>query len=87
MGAKLSKLDKLHELYTAELTRQLKDDNIDPETGARIPPTAALLAVIGNFLNRSGVKATDDNPRTVALRKLAAEDLPFKNYDADGAPN
>ena len=77
MAAKASKLEKLHELFTAELTRQLKDENIDPNTGARIPPSASFLAVVGNFLNRSNIKATDDSPAMAGLR-YAADLLPFK---------
>ena len=76
MGAKQSKLDKLHELYTAELTRQLKDGNE--------PPTAALLAVIGNFLSRSGVKATNDSPTMTELSRGFAS-LPFKTSDETDA--
>jgi hypothetical protein len=79
MGAKQSKLDKLHEIYTAELTRQLKEGGTD-EDGYRIPPTAALLAVIGNFLNRSGVRPTPDSPAHARLVQLA-ESLPFKAED------
>jgi hypothetical protein len=75
MGAKQSKLDKLHELYTDHLIRQMKD----PEE----PPTASLLAVIGNFLSRSGVKATNDSPAMTTLR-TAYDSLPFRVSDADG---
>ena len=72
MGAKQSKLDKLHELYTAELTRQLKDTTE--------PPTAALLAVIGAFLGRSGVKPVQDSPAHQRLMDIA---LPFMPKDQD----
>jgi hypothetical protein len=82
MGAKQSKLDNLHELFTAELTRQLKDGNIDPETGQRTAPSASFLAVVGNFLSRSNIKPTDDSPRMTALR-YAADALPFR-VESDG---
>jgi hypothetical protein len=72
MGAKQSKLDKLHELYTAELTRQLKDGDE--------APSAALLAVIGNFLSRSGVKATNDSP-TISDLARSYSALPFRADD------
>jgi hypothetical protein len=75
MGAKQSKLDKLHELYTDHLIRQMKD----PEE----QPTASLLAVIGNFLSRSGVKATNDSPAMTTLR-TAYDSLPFRT-NADGS--
>jgi hypothetical protein len=74
MGAKQSKLDKLHELYTAELTRQLKDTTE--------PPTAALLAVIGAFLGRSGVKPVQDSPAHQRLMDIA---LPFKSQNEDAS--
>ena len=69
MGAKQSKLDKLHELYTDHLIRQMKD----PEE----PPTASLLAVIGNFLSRSGIRPTADSPTMTALRTTYADALPL----------
>jgi hypothetical protein len=78
MGAKQSKLDKLHELYTDHLIRQMKD----PEE----PPTASLLAVIGNFLSRSGVKATNDSPTMTTLRTTYADALPFKVDDIQLKP-
>jgi hypothetical protein len=78
MGAKQSKLDKLHELYTAELTRQLKDTDEKP--------TAALLAVIGNFLGRSGVKPVSDSPTVTRLAQMM-QDLPFKSADENGLAN
>ena len=80
MGAKQSKLDKLHELFTAELTRQVKDGTTDPDFGERIPPNAALLAVVGAFLNRSGVKPTSDAPNMAELAR-AHQALPFKATD------
>jgi hypothetical protein len=81
MGAKQTKIDKLHELFADELTRQLKNGNVDPETGERTPPTAALLAVVGQFLFRSNVKPTDDSPQMSRLR-VAADALPFKLNEA-----
>ncbi len=77
MGAKSSKLDKLHELFVAELTRQLQDGNVDPETGAVAAPSASFLAVVGNFLGRSGVKPTNDSPTIAELAR--SYELPFKD--------
>jgi hypothetical protein len=70
MAARQSKIEKLHEMYVAALTLQLQAGD----------PNAAILAVIGNFLNRSGVKATDDSPNMKRLAR-AFEDLPFKSED------
>jgi hypothetical protein len=70
MAARQSKIEKLHEMYVAALTLQLQAGD----------PNAAILAVIGNFLNRSGVKATDDSPNMKRLAR-AFEDLPFKIED------
>jgi hypothetical protein len=80
MGAKQSALDRLHKLFVEELTAQLKGST-DPETGERVAPTAALLAVIGQTLFRSGTKATSDSPAHNALAR-AYEALPFKAADS-----
>jgi hypothetical protein len=80
MAAKQSKLEKLHELFVNELTDQLKNPDTDPETGARVRPTAALLTTVGNFLARSGVKPTDDSPPMNRLREIV-KDLPFRIED------
>jgi hypothetical protein len=68
MAARQSKIEKLHEMYVAALTLQLQAGE----------PNAAILAVIGNFLSRSGVKAVDDSPNMKRLARSFA-DLPFKD--------
>jgi hypothetical protein len=72
---KSSDLDKLHTLYTKELTRQLKESELDKD-GNPIRPNAALLSVVGAFLYRSGTKAVSDSPAHKALSRAFA-DLPF----------
>jgi hypothetical protein len=78
-SAKQSALDRLHKLFVEELTAQLKGTT-NPETGQRVAPTAALLAVIGQTLFRAGVKPTTDSPTHQAFMR-AIQDLPFT---ADG---
>jgi hypothetical protein len=80
MGAKQSKLDKLHELFVSELTTQLKGTT-DAE-GNHVPATAALLSVIGATLYRSGTKATSDSPTHQALARAYAG-LPFREESSD----
>jgi hypothetical protein len=80
-SAKQSALDRLHKLFVEELTSQLKGTT-DPETGERIPPTAALLTVIGATLYRAGVKPTNDNPSHQKLAR-AFESLPFMTDDGE----
>jgi hypothetical protein len=70
-SAKSSAMDTLHRLYVASLTLELQAGQ----------PSAAVLAVIGSFLAKSGVKATDDSPKMKALAK-AYEALPFTTDDA-----
>ena len=84
MAASQSKLSKLHELFIAELTTQIKTPEVD-ESGKTIRPTAALLTVIGNTLSRAGVRPTDDSPSMAQLRRNAM-DLPFTNTDEHGLP-
>jgi hypothetical protein len=67
-SAKQSALDTLHRLYVATLTLQLQAGE----------PSAAMLATIGSFLAKSGVKATDDSPHMKRLAQSFA-DLPFKD--------
>jgi hypothetical protein len=67
-AAKRSAIDTLHRLYVASLTLELQAGQ----------PSAAVLAVIGSFLTKSGVRATDDSPKMQALAKAWA-DLPFKD--------
>jgi hypothetical protein len=69
-AAKQSALDTLHRLYVATLTLQLQAGE----------PTAAMLATIGSFLSKSGVKSVDDSP---TMRNLARayESLTFTTAD------
>ena len=69
-SAKQSALDTLHRLYVASLTLELQAGQ----------PSAAVLAVIGSFLAKSGVKATDDSPTMKRLARSFAE-LPFLSDD------
>jgi hypothetical protein len=78
-SAKQSALDTLYAKFVKELTDQLKGST-DPETGERIAPNAALLAVIGQTLFRAGVKPVNDNPHVALLGRTFA-DLPFKDTD------
>jgi hypothetical protein len=80
-SAKQSDLDKLHRAYIAELTAQLKGTT-DAE-GNRVPPTAALLAVVGRTLFSSGTKPVNDSPAMSTLR-TAYDSLPFRT-NADGS--
>jgi hypothetical protein len=75
MGAKQSALDTLHAKFVKELREQLK--GTPDENGNRVAPTAALLAVIGQTLFRSGTKPTNDAPNVQSLAR-AYRDLPFK---------
>jgi hypothetical protein len=81
-SAKQSALDRLHKLFVDELTTQLKGTT-DPETGARVPPTAAVLAVIGQTLYRAGTKPVNDSPAMTTLR-TTYDSLPFRT-NADGS--
>ena len=76
MAARQSKIEKLNEMYVAALTLQLQAGE----------PNAAILAVIGNFLSRSGVKAVDDSPNMKRLAR-AYEALPFRTDDSPAKPN
>jgi hypothetical protein len=67
-SAKSSAMDTLHRLYVASLTLELQAGQ----------PSAAVLSVIGSFLAKSGIKATDDSPKMKALARSFA-DLPFKD--------
>jgi hypothetical protein len=55
-------------MYVAQLTLQLQVPD----------PSPAMLSVIGTFLSKSGVRATDDSPN---MKRLAQsyESLPFKD--------
>jgi hypothetical protein len=75
-AAKQSALDTLHRLYVATLTLQLQAGE----------PSAAMLATIGSFLSKSGVKATDDSPNMKRLAR-AYEALPFTTEDASTTTN
>jgi hypothetical protein len=75
MAARQSKIEKLHEMYVAALTLQLQAGE----------PNAAILAVIGNFLSRSGVKAVDDSPNMKRLAR-SYDSLPFKDTDETTTP-
>jgi hypothetical protein len=81
---KSSDLDKLHTLYTKELTRQLKEPELDKD-GNPLRPNAALLSVVGAFLYRSGTKAVSDSPAHQRLAR-AYEALPFTTTDEPSAP-
>jgi hypothetical protein len=81
-SAKQSALDRLHKLFVDELTAQLKGTT-DHETGARVPPTAAVLAVIGQTLYRAGTKPVNDSPAMTTLR-TTFDSLPFRT-NADGS--
>ena len=70
-AAKQSALDTLHRLYVATLTLQLQAGE----------PSAAMLATIGSFLAKSGVKATDDSPNMKRLARAYGA-LPFTTDDA-----
>ena len=83
-SAKTSALDRLHKLFVEELTSQLKGST--DADGNRVPPTAALLAVIGQTLFRAGTKPTSDSPAHQALAR-AYESLPFKAADEKGMVN
>jgi hypothetical protein len=80
-SAKASALDRLHKLFVEELTTQLKGTT-DPETGERVGPTAALLAVIGQTLYRANIKPVNDSPAHLKLAR-AFESLPFKDEGAE----
>jgi hypothetical protein len=75
---KTSDLAKLHTQFTKALTEGLKGE-ID-SNGDRLPPSPALLSVVGAFLYRSGVRATDDSPNMRNLAR-AYESLPFTDTD------
>jgi hypothetical protein len=72
-SAKASALDTLHRLFVASLTLQLQSGDC----------SAAMLATIGSFLAKSGVKATDDSPNMKRLAR-AYEALPFTSSDENG---
>jgi hypothetical protein len=74
-SAKTSAMDTLHRLYVATLTLQLKAGD----------PSAAMLATIGSFLTRSGVKPTSDSPAMQRLSQ-AWSDLPFKDDTPTALP-
>jgi hypothetical protein len=74
-SANQSAIDTLHRLYVAELTLRLKAGDA----------SGSVLATIGNFLAKSGTKATNDSP---AMQRLAAtyEALPFMSDDTPSLP-
>jgi hypothetical protein len=65
-AAKKSAMETLHRLYVASLVLELQAGQ----------PSAAVLSVIGSFLAKSGVKATEDSPAMQRLAK-AYDSLPF----------
>jgi hypothetical protein len=69
-AAKKSAMETLHRLYVASLTLELQAGQ----------PSAAVLAVIGSFLAKSGIRSTDDSPKMQALAR-AYESLPFTSND------
>ena len=71
-SAKQSALDTLHRLYVASLTLELQAGQ----------PSAAVLAVIGSFLSKAGVKATNDSPTMQRLAR-AYEALPFTDTGSE----
>jgi hypothetical protein len=73
-SAKQSALDTLHRLYVATLTLQLQAGD----------PSASMLATIGSFLAKSGVKATNDSPTMQRLAR-SYEALPFTADDSSRA--
>jgi hypothetical protein len=77
MGAKQSKLDKLHVAFTNTLA------DIFNANGADTP--AAALSVIGGFLSDSGIKPVSDSPAHQRLMN-SWSDLPFKT-DGEESPS
>jgi hypothetical protein len=75
-SAKQSAIDKLHRMYVATLTLELQAGQ----------PSAAILSVIGAFLAKSGVRATDDSPKMKALAR-SFESLPFLSDDTPRPPH
>ena len=73
MGAKQSKIDKLHAAFTNTLADILNAH------GADTP--AAQLSVIRSFLSDSGAKPVSDSPNARRLMD-AFENLPFKTDDS-----
>jgi hypothetical protein len=69
-AAKKSAMETLHRLYVASLVLELQAGQ----------PSAAVLAVIGSFLAKSGIRSTDDSPKMQALAR-AYESLPFTSSD------
>ena len=76
-SAKQSALDRLHKLFVDELTAQLKGTT-DPEIKACVPPTAAVLAVIGQTLYRAGIEA---------VQRLADHDHPSHDLRQPALPH
>jgi hypothetical protein len=74
-SAKQSAVAQLHRMFVARLTLELQAGE----------PSAAVLAVIGSFLAKSGIKATDDSPKMKALAQ-AYEALPFTDSDESALP-
>jgi hypothetical protein len=74
-AAKKSAMETLHRLYVASLTLELQAGQ----------PTAAVLAVIGSFLAKSGIRSTDDSPQMQRLAK-AYDSLPFTSSDENSLP-
>jgi hypothetical protein len=69
-AAKKSAIETLHRLYVATLTLQLQAGD----------PSAAMLATIGSFLTKSGIRAADDSPTMQRLAR-SYESLPFTDTD------
>jgi hypothetical protein len=74
-AAKKSAMETLHRLYVASLTLELQAGQ----------PSAAVLAVIGSFLAKSGIRSTDDSPKMQALAR-AYESLPFTSTNENSLP-
>jgi hypothetical protein len=75
-SAKQSVVDTLHRLFVAELTLRLKAGDA----------SAAVLSTIGNFLHKSGTKATNDSPAMQRLARSYAA-LPFTDNDTPAITN
>ncbi len=77
-------LELLHELLAGELADRVKQGEVDPETGERIPATASLLNVARQFLKDNGITGAIDKSKPL---KSLTQALPFSSHDDHGIRN
>jgi hypothetical protein len=87
--SKKASMDKLAELHRqlAEALTEALEGSTDPDTGAKEPPSAAVMAQAVAFLKLNNITAdAEDNPATKRLAEAARRLPSFTDVGDDGHP-